>query len=238
MVGQPRSFGVICDRKHRQSWTARAVLRFGVLTIGGFACAAAFAQAPAQPAAPSAATSELIQQAQTVSIPIHAFSLTDAAPIKDLQPSDLTLDVDSKPVNFQLSRPWSGTINPKTGQADDLPNMLIVLPAGGPLDRNDVVNEAIAALKAAPIAGWNISILDDSGNQTRYTRQLPLVISEMEKIGAESPQSTSLADWRHTTAVAIASMRDLPDAASFSRSAICFTRLCIRAMTRSTTRLR
>ena len=194
----------------RQPWTARAALRFGVLTIGGFACAAAFAQAPAQPAAPSAATSELIQQAQTVSIPIHAFSLTDAAPIKDLQPSDLTLDVDSKPVNFQLSRPWSGTINPKTGQADDLPNMLIVLPAGGPLDRNDVVNEAIAALKAAPIAGWNISILDDSGNQTRYTRQLPLVISEMEKIGAESPQSTSLADWRHTAAVAIASMRDLP----------------------------
>ena len=44
----------------------------------------------------------------------------------------------------------------------------------------------------------------------RYTRQLPLVISEMEKIGVESPQSTNLADWRHTAAVAIASMRDLP----------------------------
>ena len=194
----------------RRTWTARAALRFGVLAFGGFACAASFAQAPAQAAAPSPATSELIQQAQTVSIPIHAFSLTDAAPIKDLQPTDLTLDVDSKPTNFQLSRPWSSTINPKTGEADDLPNMLIILPAGGPLDRNDVVNETIAALKTAAIGGWNISILDDSGNQTRYTRQLPLVITEMEKIGAESPQSTSLADWRHTVAVAIATMRDLP----------------------------
>ena len=173
-------------------------------------CGCVFAQAPAQPAAPSPAASELIQQAQTVSIPIHAFSLTDAAPIKDLQPSDLTLDVDSKPASFQLSRPWSSTINPKTGQADDQPNMLIILPAGGPLDRNDIVNETIAALKTAPISGWNISILDDSGNQTAYTRQLPLVISEMEKIGAENPQSTNLADWRHTAAVAIASMRDLP----------------------------
>ncbi|HTU51950.1 MAG TPA: hypothetical protein VMF56_15270, partial [Acidobacteriaceae bacterium] len=137
-------------------------------------------------------------------------SLADAAPIKDLQPTDLTLDVNGKPANFQFSRPWSSTINPKTGQADDRPNMLIILPAGGPLDRNDVVNEAVAALKTAPIAGWNISILDDSGNQTKYTRQLPLVITELEKIGVEGPQSTNLADWRHTAAVAISSMRDLP----------------------------
>ncbi|MGC1871050.1 MAG: hypothetical protein WA700_08845 [Acidobacteriaceae bacterium] len=194
----------------RRPWAARFALSFGILAFGGFTCAATFAQAPVQPATPSPATSELIQRAQTVSIPIHAFSLTDAGPIKDLQPTDLTLDVASKPANFQLSRPWSSTINPKTGEAEDLPNMLIILPAGGPLDRDDVVNEAVAALKTAPIAGWNISILDDSGNQTRYTRQLPLVITEMEKIGVESPQSTNLADWRHTAAVAIASMRDLP----------------------------
>jgi hypothetical protein len=159
---------------------------------------------------PSPAASQLVQQAQTVSVPIHAFNLTDSAAIKDLQPTDLTLDVDGKPDNFQLSRPWSRIINPKTGEAEDQPNMLIILPAGGPLDRNDIVNEAIAALKAAPIAGWNISILDDSGHQTRYSRQLPLVLTELEKIGAESPQSTYLADWRRTASVAIASMRDLP----------------------------
>jgi hypothetical protein len=178
--------------------------------VGGFTCGAVFAQAPVQPASSSPAASQLVQQAQTVSIPVHAFGLTDGTPIKDLQPTDLTLDVDGRPTDFQLARPWSSTINPKTGEAGDQPNMLIILPAGGPLDRNDIVNETIAALKTAPISGWNISILDDSGNQTAYTRQLPLVITEMEKIGVESPQSTNLADWRHTASVAIASMRDLP----------------------------
>ena len=178
--------------------------------VSGLNCMAILAQAPASSAALSPAASQLVQQAQTVSIPLHAFSLTKVAPIKDLQPNDLTLDVEGKPTNFQLSRPWSSIINPKTGDADDQPNMLIILPAGGPLDRNDIINEAVAALKTAPIAGWNISILDDSGNQTAYSRQLPLVITEMEKVGAESPQPTSLADWRHTASVAIASMRDLP----------------------------
>ena len=193
-----------------QPWTARFALPFGIWILAGLACAPAFAQAPDQLAPLSPEASQLVQQAQTVSVPIHAFSLTNAAPVKDLQPTDLTLDVDSKPTSFQLSRPWSKTINPKTGQADDRPNMLIILPGGGPLDRNGIVNETVAALKTAPISGWNISILDDSGNQSAYTRQLPLVISELEKIGAESPQSISLADWRHTAAVAIASMRDLP----------------------------
>lgn len=194
----------------RQPWTATLAVFVEMLMVGVCVGGTLFAQVPVQSAAPSPATSELIQQAQTVSIPIHAFSLTDAAPVKDLQPPNLTLDVENKPVSFQLSRPWSDTINPKTGQADDQPNMLIILPAGGPLDRNDIVNETVAALKAVPISGWNISILDDSGNQTAYTRQLPLVLTELEKIGVESPQATNLADWRHTAAVAIASMRDLP----------------------------
>ena len=196
---------------NRKPWIAPFVLRFGLeVIVAGFTCAAVFTQAPASPATLSPVASQLVQQAQTVSIPIHAFSLTDAAPVKDLQPTDLTLDVDGKPASLQLSRPWSKTINPKTGEAEDQPNMLIILPAGGPLDRNDIVNETVAALKTAPISGWNISILDDGGNQSAYTRQLPLVISELEKIGAENPQSTSLVDWRHTAAVAIASMRELP----------------------------
>ncbi len=196
---------------NRKPWTAPLGLRFGIeVIVCGLTCTTVFAQAPAPPPASSPGVSQLVQQAQTVSIPIHAFSLTDVAPVKDLQPTDLTLDVDSKPASFQLSRPWSKTINPKTGEADDQPNMLIILPGGGPLDRNEIVNETVAALKTAPISGWNISILDDSGNQSAYTRQLPLVISELEKIGAENPQSIGLVDWRHTAAVAIASMRELP----------------------------
>lgn len=195
----------------RQPWVARFALQFGILVLAAFACGAASAQTSAQPAAPlSAAASQLVQQAQTVSVPIHAFSLSSISPIKDLQPTDLALDIDGKPASFQLSRPWSRTINPKTGQPDDRPNMLIILPAGGPLDRNGIINEAVAALKVAPISGWNISILDDSGNQSSYTRQLPLVISELERVGAESPDSIDLADWRRTAAVAIASMRNLP----------------------------
>ena len=194
-----------------QPWVARFALRVGILTVAAITCAAALAQSPTPPATPlSPAASQLVQQAQTVSIPIHSFNLINGASIKDLQPTDLTLDVDGKPASFELSRPWSRTVNPKTGQPDDRPNMLIILPAGGPLDRNDIVNEAVAALKTAPISGWNISILDDSGNQSSYTRQLPLAISELEKVGAESPDSINLADWRHTAAVAIASMRDLP----------------------------
>jgi hypothetical protein len=211
--------------KNRQPRTTHLPLLAGVAIVGVLCCGAVFPQAQVQPTPPQPATtttvaspppamspaaSQLIQQAQILSIPIHAFSLTAASPIKDLQPTELKLQVDGKPASFQLSRPWTDTINPKTGQADDKPNMLIILPAGGPLDRNDIVNETIAALKAAPIAGWNISVLDDGGNQTAFSTQLPLVISQLEKIGVENAQSTNLADWRHTASVAIASMRDLP----------------------------
>lgn len=189
----------------RRRWAGPFLLFAGILIVGGLFCGSAFGQANTQPAA-----SQVIQQAETVSIPIHTFSQVNTSPIKDLQPSDLGLNVDGKSAIFQLSRPWSNTINPKTGQAEDQPNLLIILPAAGPLDRNDVINEAVATLKTAPPSGWNISILDDSGNQTPYTRQIPLVITELEKIGAENPASTDLADWRHTACIAIASMRDLP----------------------------
>lgn len=194
----------------RQRWIGAFMLLAGMLVAGGFFCGSIFGQAKAESPAPSPAASQVIQQAETVRIPIHAFSQVDTSPIKDLQPSDLALEVEGKPASFQLSRPWSDTINPKTGQAEDEPNLLIILPAAGPLDRNDVVNEAIAALKAAPPSGWNISILDDSGDQTAYTRKIPLVITELEKIGAENPAPTDLSDWRLTASIAIASMRNLP----------------------------
>jgi hypothetical protein len=194
--------------KNRQEWATPFALFVGIFVAGRLCCGSVLAQTQTTP--PSPAASQLIQQAQTVSIPMHAFSQVNTSPITDLKPSDLTLDVDGKPANFQLSRPWSSTINPKTGQAEDQPNLLIILPLAGPLDRNDVINEAVSALKIAPPSGWNISILDDSGNQTAYTRQIPLVITELEKIGAVNPPPTDLVAWRNTACAAIASMRDLP----------------------------
>ena len=194
--------------RNRQLWIAR--LSFAIVIVGGLSCLSVFAQATGSPASPSPEESQLVQQAQSIFVPIHAFNLTDGSPIKDLQSNDFKLNVDGNVTAFQLSRPWDNNVSPNTGQAEDQPNMLIILPAAGPLDRKDIVNEAVAALKAARLAGWNISILDDSGDQTAYTRQLPLVISELEKIGVENSQPTNLADWRHSASVAIASMRDLP----------------------------
>lgn len=197
-------------QKIRQRWLSPLLLILGILAVGGV-CASGLSQTGGQANAQSSpSVSQVIQQAETVSIPIHVFSHANTSPIKDLQASDLKLLVDGKPANFQLSRPWSETVNPKTGQAEDMPNLLIVLPLAGTLDRNDVINETVYALKTAPPSGWNISILDESGNQTPYTRQIPLVIAELEKIGAEEPAPTNLPDWRHTLCVAIASMRDLP----------------------------
>ncbi|MGH9617845.1 MAG: hypothetical protein ACRD28_13990 [Acidobacteriaceae bacterium] len=202
--------------KIRQRSVLPLPLLAGMLVVGGFTCGSGRSQVNGHVAPPaSPPTSQVIEEAETISIPVHAFSQANASPIKDLQASDLKLLVDGKPATFQLSRPWSETVNPKTGQTEDQPNLLIVLPLAGTLDRNDVINETIYAFKTAisknaPPSGWNISILDDSGNQTAYTSQLPLVITELEKIGAEEPTPTNLPDWRHTLCVAIASMRDFP----------------------------
>ena len=182
-------------------------------------------EAAAQAGPSSEAASQLVQQAQTLHLPIHVFSHSDGSPIADLQPSDLSLTVDGKPRTFQLSRPWQRTVSPAAAPVDrpvggitdtsptpteDRPNLLIIVPLASPLDRNDAINEAVVALKTTPPSGWNISILDDSGNQTAYTRQLPRVITELEKIGAQRPAPTDLATWRSTATLAIASMRDLP----------------------------
>ncbi len=130
--------------------------------------------------------------------------------MKDLTGSDISLDVDGQPHPFQLSRPWASTINPKTGQPEDRPNLLIILPLDGPVYRKDALNEAINDLSKQPDLGWNISILDDSGDQTPYTRDLKSVIADLKRIEDENPDNTALADWRTTVALAIASMRNLP----------------------------
>lgn len=182
----------------------------GSIALAGFFGGPLSAQTNPPATASQSPPPQLIEQAQTARLPIHVFSQTDATPIQDLQASDFNLTVDGKPHGYQLSRPWSHTINPKTGQADDRPNLLIIVPLASPLDRNDAINEAVSDLKKEPQLGWDISILDDSGNQTPYTRQMPMVIAELEKIGAENPAPTDLVSWRSTASLAIARMRDLP----------------------------
>ena len=207
--------------KIRRRWTTSSVALSSCMIVAGLLNLEAAAQAGPS----SEAASQLVQQAQTLHLPIHVFSHSDGSPIADLQPSDLSLTVDGKPRTFQLSRPWQRTVSPAAAPVDrpvggitdtsptpteDRPNLLIIVPLASPLDRNDAINEAVVALKTTPPSGWNISILDDSGNQTAYTRQLPRVITELEKIGAQRPAPTDLATWRSTATLAIASMRDLP----------------------------
>ncbi len=153
---------------------------------------------------------EFIRQAQTVHIPVTAIQRITATPLADLFASDFSLAVDLQPRPFQLSRAWDRTINPKTGQPEDRPSLLIILPLGAPIDRKDVLDRAIQDFSEEPDAGWNISILDDAGNQTAYTRDLKTVIAELKTIQTESPQQIALDDWRVTATLAIASMRDLP----------------------------
>ena len=206
----------------RKNWRDRWVLCVAVagsLIFVELLCQAAFAQADSQASTPQQPLPQIVQQAQTVSIPLHAFSLANTSPIRDLQPSDLRLTVDGNPQSFQLSHlgPNAGTDQTANQTQDELqtqteerPNLLIILPAALPIDRNDAINEAIAAFKKAPPSGWNIAILDDSGNQTAYTHQTSMVIAELEKIGAERPTPTDLESWRSTATDAIAAMRDLP----------------------------
>jgi hypothetical protein len=165
----------------------------------------AYTQTAAQSPVP-----QIVEQAQTVHIPIQAIQQGSGLPVKDLQPNDLTLDISGQPRQFELSRPWARTINPKTGQPDDRPNLLILLPLGDPEPRNAVLDEAIRDLSAQPQLGWNVSILDDGGDQTSYTRDTKTVVAELEKLETEVPPDIDIESWRRTAALAIASMRELP----------------------------
>ncbi len=192
-------------KKHRQGW-------FAILT--GIVCSAVltgpiYGQTNTGPAT-QPTLPEFMQQAQTLRIPINVFNRSTIVAVKDLKPSDLILDVDGKPRSFQLSRPWDQTINPKTGQPEDRPNLLIILPFDGPQYRNDAIDDALAGLKAKPNLDWNISILDDGGEQTAYTRDMATVIDELKRIRSENPADTDLDSWRRTASLAIASMRVLP----------------------------
>lgn len=152
---------------------------------------------------------QIVQDAQTLRIPLQALQQESAQPVKDLSPADLTLDLDGKPAAFQLSRPWAQTINEKTGQPEDMPNVLLILPLASSQPRELAIDEAIRALNAQPALGWNISILDANGDQSSYTRDMKAVVADLEKIRSESPDE-DLDDWRRTATLAITSMRERP----------------------------
>ncbi len=99
---------------------------------------------------------ELVQRAQTVHIPLTAVDRQTVTAIRNLTESDFSLDIDGQPRPFQLSKPWENTVNTNTGDAQDLPYLLIVLPLGVPLDRKQVLNRAIADLSRQPHLNWNI----------------------------------------------------------------------------------
>jgi hypothetical protein len=170
------------------------------------------APSSAAPAAssPAETQSKLVEQAQTVHIPLLAINHDNTLPVKDLKASDLELDIDGKRRQFELSRPWANTIDPATGKPADRPNMLIIVPYDGPQYRKDGIDDAIRDLSAMPNLGWNISILDDGGDQTPYTRDMTKTIAELRRIEHENPADTDLDSWRLTASLAIANMRDLP----------------------------
>jgi hypothetical protein len=161
-------------------------------------------------AVPQNEAAEMIHRAATIHIPLMAIQREPLGPASGLTESDLSLTIDGQSRTFQLSRPWSEDINPKTGQPQDRPNLLIILPLGVPLNRGELLDKTIADLSQQPELDWNISILDDSGNQTPYVRGLKTAIAELKTISAEKPGEVDLAGWRTTAALAIASMRDLP----------------------------
>jgi hypothetical protein len=191
--------------KHKQKRIAIFILVVCSAVLAG----PTYGQASA-PLATESNLPQLVQQAETLRIPINVFNRTKVALVKDLKASDLILDVDGKPQSFQLARPWDHTLNPKTGQPEDRPNLLIILPFAGPQFRNDAIDDAIRSLQSKPNLDWKISILDDGGEQTGYTRDMATVISELKRIRSENPADTDLDGWRQTASLAIANMRDLP----------------------------
>ena len=181
------------------------------LAVAAFAVALPPNSIAAQSSVPAKGTvPAFIERARVVHVPFIAVYHDTTRPVSNLTPSSLRVQVDGKPVTFTLSRPWANTTDAKTGKPEDRPNLLIILPFDGPQYRNDALNNAIRDLSQEPDLGWNISILDDGGDQTPYTRDMKTVISELQQIKNEDPAETDLATWRRTASLAIASMRVLP----------------------------
>jgi hypothetical protein len=165
------------------------------------------AYAGAQSDAASAAA--FLQQAQTVHVPLFAVQ-QPATPLTTLRAPDLTVDVNGKPVTFQLAQPAADANSSGAKDPQAQTNVLIILPFGAPVDRNKILVRAVTALSQQRDDGWNISVLDDSGAQTPYTPGLKTAITSLTALENTDIPDVDIDDWRETASQAIASMRDLP----------------------------
>jgi hypothetical protein len=192
--------GVAVRRTFRIRPAALSVILPGICCL--------FAAAQSTSAKPEPA---LVQQAQTVRIPIAAFDRKTLLPIENLAAADLRVEVDGQPVAFQLassqSRNSAQPRNTAAAQSQPRTNVLILLPLFGPFNRKDVLKDAIEDLSHEANLDWNISILDDSGMQTPYTTDREAVIGELNQIADEKPGDIDLPDWRLAAAVSIANLR-------------------------------
>lgn len=177
-----------------------------VAVIAGMSCSI---PAVAQSTSPGS-DAETARQAQTVSIPLTAIARDTLHPVDHLTESGLRVDIDGKPVSFELSRPVGAAHPAEAGASESPLNLLLILPLAAPVDRSQVLDQAIEEFSRERQPNWNVSILDDSGAQTGYTHDMKAVVGELKQIRQESPGSVDLHDWRVNAALAIAGMRDLP----------------------------
>jgi hypothetical protein len=176
----------------------RAVL-LAVLLTGG----SAMGQAAGSPVAPA-----FIQRAETVHVPVFAVQ-KPATPLTSLRAEGLTVDVNGKPMDFQLTQPVASAGESAGANPQARVNVLIILPFGAPVDRKGVLARAVTALNAEPDEGWNISILDDSGAQTPYAKGLKPAIASLTALETTDVPDVDIDEWRDTATEAITSMRDL-----------------------------
>lgn len=216
MKREPANRGIASSKRllRRSSLRHAAISRFSAFA----GLAIAFMLFPRQPAAAQSRDPQVNQQAQTIHIPVSVFQ-ADTTPSAGLKDSNFRLLVDDKPRSFTLGKPEvnsSVSAGPGATDASGVLNLLIILPFGNPENRSKVLKEAAQVFSQMPSgtdgtqAVWNVSILDDSGQQNRYTKNLKEIAGDLEQIRHQEPQETDWNAWRLAEWQAIASMKTLP----------------------------
>lgn len=177
------------------------------IIVAGLLLFARYADAQSAPAT----VPESVQEAQVVRIPVNVYN-QDTSPAAALTAADFHLTVDGAPASFQLARPWDNTLDAKTGRPVDRPNLLILLPFGAPVLRTDAMDEAVRYFDKVGSFDWNVSIMDDAGQQTAYTTDLQQMRKDMHEVNKEDPDYTGvdMYSWRRKASLAIENMRGLP----------------------------
>lgn len=175
-----------------------------VLVAALLAGGIAMGQAADSPAVPA-----FLRRAQTVHVPVFAVE-RPTTPLTSLRRENLSVDVNGKPVSFQLTQPTAAAGASAAADPQARVNVLIILPFGAPVERKGVLARAVAALSAEPDDGWNISVMDDSGAQTPYAKGLKPAIASLTALETTEAPDVDIDEWRSSAVAAITSMRDLP----------------------------